>query len=600
VERVDRKRLEDEYDSLIRGLRATDDNPVVATSRDFTLTNDAPGVGVTPAPTLAADVPSGPMPGNIRKARHFLGTLLRLLEYLKTRLVLSDVLIETPGQFIETLTSSIRTERRSLRFVHSRLTSLIRALEMPVSHSGAIAHLERVASFATLAATYESGFSLVFEPGGFMLGGSAALLRRTGGATANSVFAGLPGMPPTGAAAHDNRAPGWDTVLHFSCLDPSIAMQPIFRRFSSVILTSGTLTPLGMYESILGFRAVVTDSFGATLPRECFLPMVVTRGSDQLTVSTQHSKRHDRAVIANFGKLLLDIARCVPDGIAAFFPSYGYMEHVLSEWNRHDVLGALLATTKLIFVETPCPAETAQALANYRLACDNGRGAILLAVARGKVSEGIDLDNHYGRAVIVFGVPFLHTESPVTKERLAFLRQERQISEREFLTFDAVRQAAQCVGRAIRGKTDYGLMIFADYRYDDDKRRRLPRWINSAFHRDSVNMSTDMAVTMAKRFVRAMAQPYDRGDLWLAGEASVVSKLTFLFPCFPPCFLRSSPEKNTEVEKSLWTGQKAQAFFSSNSQPGSQASRLKGASSASSDQQQSSRKRPHSSIAAEQ
>lgn len=233
---------------------------------------------------------------------------------------------------------------------------------------------------------------------------------------------------------------------------------------------------------------------------------VVTRGSDQLTVSTQHSKRHDRAVIANFGKLLLDIARCVPDGIAAFFPSYGYMEHVLSEWNRHDVLGALLATTKLIFVETPCPAETAQALANYRLvrrfrhvsaslpclgplcllsgqlpwsfsdmlpgtfffprstqACDNGRGAILLAVARGKVSEGIDLDNHYGRAVIVFGVPFLHTESPVTKERLAFLRQERQISEREFLTFDAVRQAAQCVGRAIRGKTDYGLMIFADY-----------------------------------------------------------------------------------------------------------------------------------------
>lgn len=35
----------------------------------------------------------------------------------QTRLVLSDVLIETPGQFIETLTSSIRTERRSLRYV---------------------------------------------------------------------------------------------------------------------------------------------------------------------------------------------------------------------------------------------------------------------------------------------------------------------------------------------------------------------------------------------------------------------------------------------------------------------------------------------------
>lgn len=78
---------------LASGLRATDDNPVVATSRDFTLTNDAPGVGVTPAPTLAADVPSGPMPGNIRKARHFLGTLLRLLEYLKVHTRHMDMLL---------------------------------------------------------------------------------------------------------------------------------------------------------------------------------------------------------------------------------------------------------------------------------------------------------------------------------------------------------------------------------------------------------------------------------------------------------------------------------------------------------------------------
>lgn len=36
-------------------------------------------------------------------------------------------------------------------------------------------------------------------------------------------------------------------------------------------------------------------------------------------------------------------------------------------------------------------------------ACDNGRGAVLLSVARGKVSEGIDFDHNYGRAVIMFG-----------------------------------------------------------------------------------------------------------------------------------------------------------------------------------------------------
>lgn len=51
--------------------------------------------------------------------------------------------------------------------------------------------------------------------------------------------------------------------------------------------------------------------------------------------------------------------------------------------------------------------------------------------------------------------------------RLEYLRDHFQIRENDFLTFDAMRHAAQCVGRAIRGKTDYGLMIFADKVCDD-------------------------------------------------------------------------------------------------------------------------------------
>lgn len=50
----------------------------------------------------------------------------------------------------------------------------------------------------------------------------------------------------------------------------------------------------------------------------------------------------------------------------------------------------------------------------------------------------------------------------VLQARLEYLRDHFQIRENDFLTFDAMRHAAQCVGRAIRGKTDYGLMIFAD------------------------------------------------------------------------------------------------------------------------------------------
>lgn len=52
--------------------------------------------------------------------------------------------------------------------------------------------------------------------------------------------------------------------------------------------------------------------------------------------------------------------------------------------------------------------------------------------------------------------------APSLQARLEYLRDQFQIRENDFLTFDAMRHAAQCVGRAIRGKTDYGLMVFAD------------------------------------------------------------------------------------------------------------------------------------------
>lgn len=80
----------------------------------------------------------------------------------------------------------------------------------------------------------------------------------------------------------------------------------------------------------------------------------------------------------------------------------------------------------------------------------------------------------------MFGIPYQYTESRILKvrsfgpsctnvadpgmmqARLEFLRDTYRIRENDFLTFDAMRHAAQCVGRVLRGKTDYGLMIFAD------------------------------------------------------------------------------------------------------------------------------------------
>ena len=149
--------------------------------------------------------------------------------------------------------------------------------------------------FATLVATYENGFLLILEP-------------------FESETATVP-----------------NPILHFTCLDASIAIKPVLERFS-VVITSGTISPRDMYPKMLRFNTVVQESYSMTLARRSFLPMIVTRGSDQVAVSTHFEIRNDPSVVRNYGILLVEFSKITPDGMVVFFPSYLYMESIISMW----------------------------------------------------------------------------------------------------------------------------------------------------------------------------------------------------------------------------------------------------------------------------
>jgi DNA excision repair protein ERCC-2 len=63
------------------------------------------------------------------------------------------------------------------------------------------------------------------------------------------------------------------------------------------------------------------------------LTQVITRGSDQVAISSRFEVRNDPAVVRNFGTILVEYSKIVPDGVVAFFPSYLYMESIVAAWN---------------------------------------------------------------------------------------------------------------------------------------------------------------------------------------------------------------------------------------------------------------------------
>ena len=69
------------------------------------------------------------------------------------------------------------------------------------------------------------------------------------------------------------------------CLDPAIAIKPVFERFSTVVITSGTLSPLDMYPKMLQFTPVVQETYSMTLTRNSFLPLV-SREAKRLACSS--------------------------------------------------------------------------------------------------------------------------------------------------------------------------------------------------------------------------------------------------------------------------------------------------------------------------
>jgi hypothetical protein len=52
-----------------------------------------------------------------------------------------------------------------------------------------------------------------------------------------------------------------------------------------------------------------------------------------VAISSRFEVRNDPAVVRNFGSILIEYSKIVPDGIVAFFPSYLYMESIVAAWN---------------------------------------------------------------------------------------------------------------------------------------------------------------------------------------------------------------------------------------------------------------------------
>jgi hypothetical protein len=120
-------------------------------------------------------------------------------------------------------------------------------------------------------------------------------------------------------------------------------------------------------------------------------------------------------------------------------------------------------------------------------------GCVLLAVYRGKMSEGISFNDNNARGVVCIGLPLPSAFALPIKIKMNYNDEQRKLRNRtdllpgqEWYSQQAYRAIAQALGRCIRHSADYGAIFLMDTRHCDDfspnsgipqAHINLPKWM---------------------------------------------------------------------------------------------------------------------------
>jgi chromosome transmission fidelity protein 1 len=234
-------------------------------------------------------------------------------------------------------------------------------------------------------------------------------------------------------------------------------------------------------------------SCGHIIPPNNLIVWPVGNGPKGMEFDFTFKNRNSPSMIKALGNTVLELSRTIPDGMVVFFPSYAYLDQVISQWQKPEpstsgTMWDRLSLKKPLYRESKDAAGVGDVLQEYTKTIDTGKGGILLSVIGGKISEGINFSDRLGRCVVVVGLPFPNIQSAQWRAKLEYIekrtmdrggsRDEGKAMGRQFYENACMRAVNQSIGRAIRHRNDYASIILLDRRYRTPRIvDKLPTWI---------------------------------------------------------------------------------------------------------------------------
>lgn len=201
-------------------------------------------------------------------------------------------------------------------------------------------------------------------------------------------------------------------------------------------------------------------------------------------LSSSYRNRDSDAAKMDLGNALINFARIIPQGMLVFFPSYSALQAMHAAWISRNPSGAPSIIDRLLkhkhVVVEPRESSACNAAVEEYLSAVHTRGAVLLAVCRGKLSEGVDFSDAACRGVAIVGVPLPPIFDAQVVLKREFLDRKRaaagQVGEGALVLSgevwyqqQAMRAINQAVGRVIRHINDFGAVMLCESRFKQNR-----------------------------------------------------------------------------------------------------------------------------------
>uniref|UniRef100_A0A1B0CHR4 Regulator of telomere elongation helicase 1 homolog n=1 Tax=Lutzomyia longipalpis TaxID=7200 RepID=A0A1B0CHR4_LUTLO len=281
--------------------------------------------------------------------------------------------------------------------------------------------------------------------------------------------------------------------FNFWCFSPGFAMSYL-NDVRSVILTSGTLAPMRPLISEMGIDIPILLENPHIVSQEQVCVKVISQGSDKEPLISNYNNRDNPKYITSLGRTILSFTPVIPGGVLIFFPSYTMLNKCQTSW-QDSGLWSQISNIKPIFVEARNKNDFQDTMVEYyaRIQEPGSRGAIFMAVCRGKVSEGLDFADLNGRAVFIPGLPFPPLFDPRVVLKKQYLDENKRnakdlVSGNDWYSLEASRAVNQAIGRVIRHKNDYGAILLCDSRFQSPQQKnQLSRWVQGHLNTPGAN-----------------------------------------------------------------------------------------------------------------